>query len=355
MLPETPYLELDMQKLKYNIEDMAAFAREHNLNLRPHAKAHKLIPVAQIQLKYGAIGLTVSKLGEMETFLKGGIKDLYLVYELATASKIKHLLKLASEAKITTTVDNPYHVKLLSELASASKQTMDVMIEVDTGLHRCGVCEKEDALKLAQLIEKMPGVRLKGLMTHAGHVYGVQSPEQVVQIGRQEGELLAEYAGYLKKQGFPVEVVSVGSTPTAKIAGKVNGVTEIRPGNYCFYDAIQVGLGVVPVDRCALKVRATVISRSADRRRFVIDAGSKTFALDKGAHGTELVDGFGIIVNYPHLRLARLSEEHGIIEVKKEANRGPLPEIGETLDIVPNHACPVINLAEAIYVRDGDK
>ena len=348
----TPYLLLDEDLLDSNIKDMARFARENNLNLRPHAKAHKMLQIAGKQIEEGANGLTVSKISEMEVFADGGFLDLYLAYELTSKEKINKLFDIAKTAAVSTTIDNPFHVQKLAEVANLHNVTLDVLIEVDSGLHRCGVIEEEDVLRLAKQVQKCSKLRLKGLMTHAGHVYGVKSQEEVKEIGLLEGSAVVNLAEFLRQKGISIDVVSVGSTPTAKIAGQVAGVTEIRPGNYCFYDAIQVGLGVVPQEKCALRVHSQVISISKDRKRIIIDAGSKTLALDKGAHGTELVNGFGIICHYPNLNLTRLSEEHGVIEVETE---GPLPQLGEILQIIPNHACPVINLSDMVYVAKNGK
>ncbi len=349
---QTPYLMLDEDSLDSNIRDMAEFARMRNLKLRPHVKAHKMLQIARKQIEEGANGLTISKISEMEVFADGGFLDLYLAYELISEEKINKLFDIAKKAVVSTTVDNPIHVEKLAERASLHNVDLEVLIEVDSGLRRCGVIEKEDVLSLVNKVRKCSRLRLKGLMTHAGHVYGVKSQEEVRKIGLQEGNAVVNLAEFLRQNGITIDVVSVGATPTAKIAGQVPGVTEIRPGNYCFYDAIQVGLGVVPPEKCALKVHSQVISMSKDRKRIIIDAGSKTLALDKGAHGTEVVNGFGIISRYPHLKLARLSEEHGVIEAEAE---GPLPQLGEILQIIPNHACPVINLSDMVYVARKGK
>ncbi|WP_366923449.1 alanine racemase [Metallumcola ferriviriculae] len=349
MSAETPYLALDKDKLKANIKDMALFSEKEGVVLRPHVKAHKLRPIADMQMRAGAVGLTVSKLAEMEVFLSGGIKNIFLAYQLVSRQKIQRMLEITYDAMIRVAIDNPIHIDILSEIANQRHRQVEVLVEVDTGLQRCGVATAEEALGLVKLIKQRDGVLFKGIMTHAGHVYAARSYEQVLQIGEQEGKTMVELADYLDSKGYCSDVISVGSTPTAKISGSIDGVTEIRPGNYVFYDAMQVGLGVVPPERCALIVCATVISRAHNDRRLVIDAGSKTLALDKGAHGVEQVKGFGIIKGFPHLLLERLSEEHGIISVLSD---GDIPQVGDQLEIIPNHACPVINLADRVFIKE---
>ncbi len=187
------------------------------------------------------------------------------------------------------------------------------------------------------------------MFTHAGHAYSAQSLAEVARIGQAEGEVLVDTAQLLRSNGVRCEVVSVGSTPTARYAGAVPGVTEFRPGNYVFYDRMQVALGSAQAEDCSLTVLARVISRP-DPQRVVVDAGSKTFALDRGAHGTDALAGFGEDTAQ-HLVLERLSEEHGVLSVGVEDE--PIA-IGERLRFVPNHACTVANLADVLLGVRGD-
>jgi D-serine deaminase-like pyridoxal phosphate-dependent protein len=184
-------------------------------------------------------------------------------------------------------------------------------------------------------------------------VYAATSREEVTKIGREEGEVMVKVAKELRKAGFDIEVVSVGSTPTAKIAGSIEGVTEIRPGNYVFYDAIQVALGVVPLERCALRVLTTIVCKySKPYARLIIDAGSKALTLDRGAHGLSLLQGYGVIAGYEHSMLVeRLSEEHGVVKIlAKDADLN----VGDKIEIVPNHACGVVNQFDVAYgVKNG--
>ena len=219
-------------------------------------------------------------------------------------------------------------------------------MEVDTGLNRCGVKSQTELEVLYREALLLPGIEVTGIMTHAGHAYAAQSREEVRLIGEFEGRTMGEMAARLRILGFSVEVVSVGSTPTARFAVAQNGVTEIRVGNYLFNDRIQVVLGTVEEDRCALSVLGTIISRNGEQA--VCDVGSKALTTESGAHGSNLVRGFGVINGTP-LTVSRLSEEHGVI---------PDPDqrlsIGQRVRIVPNHACPVVNLFDRAYLVNGE-
>ncbi|WP_227763471.1 alanine racemase [Zhaonella formicivorans] len=343
---DTPALVLDLDKLEQNIRDMSAFAKEYNIKLRPHIKAHKIPEIALRQIETGAVGITVAKLGEAEVMAEAGITDILVAYPVVGPEKVERLVNLAKEATVSSVVDNLEQAQALSAAFSKAGLTLPVLVEIDTGLKRCGLAPDKEVAEFAARLQALPGLTFKGLMTHAGHVYGVKDPGEVPRIGRQEGEILVELAALLAEKGIEVEEVSVGSTPTAKHSGKVEGVTEIRPGNYVFYDAIQIGLGVALPERCALTVLCTVVSAPEKGRR-IIDAGSKTLALDRGAHGNALVTGYGYLPDWPGWQVARLSEEHGIMESEKS---GHGPRLGEKVRIIPNHACPVVNLADAVYV-----
>ena len=336
---ETPALVVDLDILKANIAKMADFARVHGLKLRPHIKAHKITQIAELQLEYGACGLTTSKLSETEA-LDLPDADFLLAYQLVDPRKAKRLFQFP---KISTLVDSSKGVEVLA--AASRGRKLPVLVEVDTGLGRAGVRTREELLALVEEIKRVPSLEFAGILTHAGHAYSATSFQEVEKIGRYEGEAMVELVGFLQEAGHRVETVSVGSTPTAKIAGQVPGVTEIRPGNYVFNDAIQVALGVAEEKDCALSVLSTVIS-TPQRGRAIIDAGSKVLALDKGAHGTSLVQGFGMVKGYPSVVIERLSEEHGILSFPPEVEL----EIGQVLEIIPNHACPVVNLASDVCV-----
>ncbi len=350
---DTPALLVDLDRLERNIARMAGLARDAGLALRPHFKAHKSVAIARRQLDAGAIGMTVAKLDEAEVLADAGVPDVLLAYELVTPDKIRRALGLARRTRLCVAVDDPIGVAALSASASAAGVEMDVVIEIDSGLHRCGVLPV-DAPALALRIAQATGLRLVGVFTHGGHAYSAADEGELQTAAADEARSVVDAARRLRKAGVEVSRVSVGSTPTAAISARLArqpgfaGLTELRPGNYVFNDGIQVSLGVATAEDCALSVAATVISRpTADRA--VIDCGSKTLGLDRGAHATARLEHFGEVVGMS-ARLARLSEEHGVLAVPPELALA----VGDRVRILPNHACTVGNLGRAFHgIRDG--
>lgn len=342
----TPRLVVDKTQLLENIRSMQEAARDQKVNLRPHIKAHKCAEIMKLQLAQGAVGITVAKLGEAEAMAMAGAADIFIAYQLVGKDKLQRLHSLSLNTRVSVAVDNMEQARSLAECFT-EESPLEVLIEVDTGLRRCGVVPV-DVVGLARELVALGSLKLKGIFTHAGQVYGV-APEQVEAIGVTEAESMVKVQNELQKSGINVDVVSTGSTPTARHNLRVKGITEIRPGNYVFNDSIQLGLGVATASQCALQVEATVISAPAPDR-CVIDAGSKVFGLDKGAHGMSIVTGFGRVVGYPELTIDRLSEEHGVL-----SGKGRLPKVGERLYIIPNHACVAVNLLDRLHVRGSSE
>ncbi len=345
-LVDTPAILVERSVLTDNIARMQQFAQTCGVQLRPHIKTHKSVQLAMLQLKAGAAGIAVAKISEAEVMAKAGISDIQIANQIVGPSKAAKLLDLSRIARVCCAVDNVRNATELSDIFAGQGLQLDVLVEVDTGLHRCGLSDIIEIVTLSRQIVKLPGLRLIGVMTHAGHAYGARSPEEVADIGRHEGNFLVEAAAAIRGAGIPVGTISVGSTPTATFAASVHGVTELRVGNYIFNDRMQVVLGVATIAQCALSVFATVISVPAGNR-VVIDAGSKVFSSDAGAHGRASLTGFGQVLG-KQATVTRLSEEHGVIESEPALFR-----LGEKIKIVPNHACAVMNQLDCAYLIDN--
>lgn len=345
---DTPALMLDITKMEKNIEDIASFAKEAGVNIRPHIKTHKSIEIAKRQIEAGAIGLTVAKVGEAEVMVAGGITNILIAYPLTSKEKLRRVKELMNKAKITVAVDSIEQANIM-EKCFESDNPLNVWIKVNSGLNRVGVEPNEEVVKLAKHVRGRSSLRLDGIFTHAGHSYGASSIEQIEAIAQEEAEAVVKSAQACEAEGIKITHRSVGSTPTFKFAGAVEGITEIRPGNAVFYDMVQVGLGVATKEQCALTVLASVVSVKDDR--IVIDAGSKTLALDQGAHGNASIAGHGYVKEHPNFVIAKLSEEHGVIPVEGTAD----VKLNDRLMIIPNHACAVVNLFDTYYVhRNGE-
>jgi D-serine deaminase-like pyridoxal phosphate-dependent protein len=315
------------------------------VRLRPHAKTHKTVEIGRLQLAAGAGGLSVAKVGEAEVFVAAGFQDLFVAYPVVGEDKGRRLLALSDRARLAVGVDSPDGARTLDAVFRAAGRRLDVLLKIDVGFHRVGVLP-DHAVQTAQSISDLPGLRLRGVFTHAGHAYLAKSPDGVADIGRSEGSILVETAQRIRDAGIEIEEVSVGSTPTARHAMSVPGVTECRPGNYVFHDASQVSLGVCAPEDCALTVLATVVSVPAADRA-VVDAGSKTLSSDPLRPSGP---GHGFVLGR-RSRIARLSEEHGVIEVLP----GEGFRVGERVRILPNHACVVSNLHDRLLGVRGDR
>lgn len=340
----TPAVVVDLGVLERNVARMAERAQQHGVRLRPHAKTHKIVAIGRRQLSAGAVGLSVAKTSEAEVFADSGFDDLFIAYPVVGQDKGRRLLRLADRIRLAVGCDSVEGARMLAEPFAAAGRRLDVMLKVDVGYHRVGV-EPDRAPAIATQIAELPGLSLRGIFTHAGQAYGEETPEGVSAVAGHEGRTLALVAEAIRSAGLAVSEVSVGSTPTARHAMAVTGVTECRPGNYVFHDASQVALGSCRLDDCAMTILATVVSVPAPGRA-VVDAGSKTLSSDPlrprpGGHGKILGR---------RSRLDKLSEEHGVVAVEG----GEVFKVGERVRILPNHACVVTNLHDRLWGVRGD-
>ena len=336
---------VDLDVVERNIARMADTARAQGVRLRPHAKTHKVVEIGRLQIAAGASGLSVAKTGEAEVFAAAGFSDLFVAYPVVGADKARRLLALADRIRLAVGVDSLEGAATLAQVFVEAGRTLDVLLKVDVGLHRVGVAPAR-APETARALAELRGARLRGIFTHAGQSYLRETPDAVAEVGRHEGHTMADVAAAIRREGVEIEEVSVGSTPTARSAMAVTGVTECRPGNYVYHDASQVALGVCEESDCALTVLTTVISVPAQDRA-VLDAGSKTLSTDPlrprpGGHG--LVVG-------RRSRLDRLSEEHGVVAVMP----GESFRVGERVRVLPNHACVVSNLHDSVVAVRGER
>jgi D-serine deaminase-like pyridoxal phosphate-dependent protein len=203
-------------------------------------------------------------------------------------------------------------------------------------------------------VSDLPGLRFRGLLSHAGHAYQAESEIDVAVIAAREAELLTTLAARVQALGVQVAEISVGATPTARFSAQQSGLTELRPGNYIYYDRTQVALGAATWDDCALTVLARVVSRPA-ADRVIFDCGSKTLTTDQ-ARGVSDVRGYGVVFksldcSEPNasLLVERLSEEHATVRVTGDCDLQP----GDLVRVLPNHACVVSNLVDSAWLVEG--
>ena len=334
----TPAFLIDMDKVENNIAAMAALCKSKGKKLCPMVKTHKSAELAALQAAAGIDGFLAGTIAEAEMLAGHGHGELVLAYPVAAVENINRVIALAQKARIILSFDGVAAAAQFESLLAPAGITLDYLMLIDCGLHRFGV-RPENAAALARELRQFGHLRFKGISTHPGHVYGKSDLAGVKAVAAQEIEVLETAAALLAGAGFPAETVATGSTPTVPFAAESSVITTLRPGNYIFYDAIQVALGVVPVEQCALSVLATVIA-NPQPGLYMIDAGSKCFGLDKGAHGVSLLSGFGMVKGHPELTLEGLSEEVG----KLRAEGGSDIAVGDKIEIVPNHSCSSANM-----------
>jgi D-serine deaminase-like pyridoxal phosphate-dependent protein len=342
---DTPTMLVDEALMELNISEMQALANSFGAQLRPHVKTHKTPQIALRQISAGARGITCAKLGEAEVMADAGVDDILMAYPVVTTAKIARLLSLMERSRMIIALDSLEAADALSTAMAKNDRTLEVYIEVDTGQHRAGQLAGEDAARLAIDVARLPGLRVIGVMTHEGHTHTLSSDE-IAAAAREAGEKLVDTAERIRRAGIPITEVSVGSTPSSSYTPSIGGITEMRPGTYVFRDTTGFAYGIYGPDRCAARVLATVVSHPAPNR-MIVDAGSKTLALDM-SHGHP---GHGYIVGHPTSVIERLSEEHGVVRIGED-DAGFT--IGQQVEIIPNHVCPSVNLFDELTIlRDG--
>jgi D-serine deaminase-like pyridoxal phosphate-dependent protein len=338
----TPAAVVDLGVVSANVTSMQATMDRAGVALRPHAKTHKCVEVARLQLEAGARGLTVGTLGEAEVFADAGIDDLFVAYPVyADGSRARRLRELHERVRLTVGADSEAGIAALARTTEGAATPLDVRIEIDSGGHRTGVTPG-DVVPLARATTRQAALRLSGVFTHGGH--GYRGQEARATAAHDEVESLTRARDELHRAGFEVDLLSAGSTPTAELSARAP-VSEQRPGTYVFNDAQQVVLGAVPPTAVAFFVVATVVS-TAVPGQVIVDAGAK--AVSRDAH--PILPGFGWLADRG-LPLRTMNDYHGFVDVP---DGSPQPEVGDRVVIVPNHVCPTVNLYdELIVVDDG--
>jgi len=344
---DTPALLVDLDVLRSNIEEMAGVARAGDVRLRPHTKTHKCPEIARMQVAAGASGITVAKLGEAEVMADAGLDDLLIAYPVVGEAKLARLRELLDRASVRVSLDAVEVAEGIGRAGVAAGRDVPVLVDVDTGTHRMGRAPGEPSAELALEIDRVPGVRVVGLITHAGHAYGSADGGELRKVVESEVSDLLDTAERCAEAGLEIEEISVGATPTARLEAEQAGVTEIRPGTYVFNDVQQMRLGVATEATCAARVLVTVVARPT-AERFVLDGGTKAFTSD-GGDGPPL-PGRGVVAGRPDLRIDFMNEEHAVGHIEGDTAL----HIGDRLEVIPLHVCSCVNLFDVAYgVCDG--
>jgi D-serine deaminase-like pyridoxal phosphate-dependent protein len=345
----TPAVLIDRAKAFRNLDRMQEAANAEGIRLRPHTKTHKSPRVARWQMERGAVGICCAKLGEAEVFAEAGIADIRLPYPL-NPSNADRVIALLDRTQLSFVVDHPVVAAQWSEVMTRAGKQVDVLVKVDVGFHRCGINpHAAGADEMIGAVAALPGLRLKGLLSHAGHTYHAHSEVELKGMAEAEARTMNSLADRCRQAGIVIEEISAGATPPARFSIQQKGFTEYRPGNYVYFDRTQVALGAATLDDCALVVLAMVVSKpSADR--IILDSGSKTLTNDT-ARGFTATPGYGHVIGHPNLSIERLSEEHATVKV---TDGETTLEPGDRVRIIPNHSCVVSNLVDQAWLLSSN-
>jgi len=331
---DTPTVVVFVDRVRANIERLQAALDRRGVALRPHAKTHKSVRIARLQLEAGATGLSCGTIGEAETFARAGMHDLFVAYPIwAEGPKAQRLRALHDAADLSVGVDSAAGAERLAAAVAGARRRLRVLVEIDSGQHRTGVATPDAAVEVARAAAGA-GLVVTGVFTHGGHSY---RPGRSGSAALDEVASLEAAAAALAAAGFEIETISAGSTPTmtASAQGRVN---EIRAGTYILGDRQQWALGAIGESGVAAAVAGTVVSAGADR--VVLDAGAKALTKDRA----EWLEGHGLLPRYPDAVVERLSDYHGVVRLVPGA---PRPRPGEVVAVVPNHVCPVVDLVSS--------
>lgn len=332
---DTPAILIDLDVAENNIANFQKLCDKVGIKLRPHIKTHKIPFLAKQQIKAGAIGITCQKISEAEAIIsEGGINDVLITYNILGNAKLTRLRKLARQTRLSVIADNNTVINGLSSAFANAPERLRVLVECDTGANRCGAQTPEQAANLAEQIANAPGLTFAGLMTYP-------PPEAVAEVQ----DWLQKTRTEIESRNLKVEVVSSGGSPDMWKLAEMNAVNEYRAGTYIYFDRSLQMRNTCQWHNCALTVLTTVVS-TPKKHRAIIDAGSKVLTSDLlGA------EGHGHILSKPQLTINSLSEEHGQIT----ANTPTQLQVGQRLQIVPNHACVVANMLDEVVLTRGKK
>ncbi len=327
---DTPCLLLDEAKLLANLDGLRGRLAALGVAFRPHLKTAKSIDVARRAMTSPQGPATVSTLKEAEYFAERGVTDLTYAVGIAP-HKLDRVgaIRRRWGADLAVILDSVAQAQAVAAWCSATGERLPVMIEVDPDGHRSGVKPHDADLLLAIGRALGSDPDLRGVLLHAGDSYGLSDPDSLVRAAEAERAAALQAAGTLRGEGWPCPVVSVGSTPTARHARDLGGVTEVRAGVFMFGDLVQAGIGSCAVDDIAVSVLTTVIGHRPDRGWIITDAGWMAMSRDRGTAGQAVDQGYGLVCDrdgtpIPDLIVAQANQEHGVV-ARVRAPAGPCP------------------------------
>ncbi|MFF2515220.1 alanine racemase [Streptomyces sp. NPDC058086] len=354
--PGTPFLALDPGKTEANIARLRGHLDALGAELRPHVKTAKSVDVTRMLFNGRPGPITVSTLAEAEAFAEAGFTDILYAVGIAP-DKLGRVIALRERGvDLVVLLDSLEQAAYVARAARSGETRIPALIEVDCDGHRGGVLPGDPAARqIAQTLVD-GGAELRGVLTHAGESYFADGPVALAAAADNERRCAVKAAEDLRAAGHQAPVVSVGSTPTAHFATDLTGVTEVRAGNFVFFDLVMAGIGVCTIDDLAMTVVTTVIGHRPDKGWIVTDGGWMATSRDRGTTVQRVDQGYGLVADldsalYEDLVMTDASQEHGILSIRPESG-AELPDIpvGTRLRILPIHACATAAQHDVYYV-----
>ena len=335
---DTPALWVDLDVLEKNIAKMAAFCDQHQVFWRPHVKACKSPDLAQQFLRGGARGVTCAKVSEAEAMLAGGVNDILIANVVVGRQKVSRLVEVARGARLGVACDDEANIREISQAASEAGVTIDVLVDINVGVNRCGVAPSQ-AAGLARLVSDLPGIRLRGLMGYEGHVMQMEAEEKAA-ASAVVAEILAEAREVLRAAGYEPEIISGGGSGNYWLAASLGMINELQAGGGALMDITYHDGMNLPGHQFALFVNAQVVS-TAVAGRATLDSGWKT---------TGCQTGLPRIISHEGAELKELHAEHGVVVLEEGVKMNP----AERVTMVPHYSDSTVLLHRKMYaVRAG--
>jgi D-threonine aldolase len=332
----TPALLLDLDAFESNLQSMAKLAQGHHVALRPHAKAHKSVAIANVQMGHGAIGICCQKLSEAYPFAAAGIKNILISNQFVGADKVAMAIELAKHVNLSVCVDHPVQIKSLGLAAEEARVRITVLPEVDIGQGRCGVTNPDDLMALIDCITQYGALHFGGIQAYHGGAQHIASWHERKEAAQRAADTAAAYVGHLDVRGIRCKTVTGSGTGTAEFDAASGVYTELQPGSYAFMDRHYGSLewqGKLQLQH-SLFIASTIMS-TAHQGRAVCDVGLKGLSVDSGMPAVHATGGT------PSLHYIAANDEHGILEIKEGSIHDRL---GDRIMLIPGHCDPTVNL-----------
>ena len=354
-----PTLILDKQKCLKNIEMMSGKAWKHNLKFRPHFKTHQSAEIGDWFREYGVNCITVSSVKMAEYFADNGWNDITIAFPL-NILEMEEINKLTSKVNLNVIIISTESLLFLSE---RSKNKIGVYVKIDTGTHRTGILPEDKTLisSLLSEIKKHPNIIFKGFLAHTGHTYQAKNKSEMEIIHKEANNKLFELRDLYKKDFEKIEI-SIGDTPSCSLLDDFNGIDEIRPGNFVFYDAMQYYIGSCGFDQIAVALASPVVAKHPERNEIIVYGGAVHLSKDYIEIG--IVKSFGLAVMFEENKWSEpikgvyvksLSQEHGVIKIDHNQDFFDKIKIGNVVGILPIHSCLTADLMKEYLTFEGER